>query len=139
MMLALVGAANSDQRRTEQSAIKGTGGPIANEEACMDTYAFLLVAEAVGLLFVLFVLHARAIDNVRKRDRWLLRLETRLDLLMKSAGVEFDPDQDLRSQVADALSRGENTQAIKLYRSATGGSRKEAKHFIDEILRRSRS
>jgi hypothetical protein len=61
-------------------AIKGMGGPIASEEACMDIYAYFVVGAAVALLLVL---DARTIIDIRKRTRRLRRLETKLDLLKK--------------------------------------------------------
>jgi hypothetical protein len=48
---------------------------------------FLVAAAAVTI----GILHARAIDDVRKRTRRLGRIEAKLDLLMRNAGIEFGP------------------------------------------------
>ena len=61
-------------------ALKGMGGPIANEEACMDIYAYFVIGAAVALLLAL---DARTISDIRKRTRRLRRLETDLNLLKK--------------------------------------------------------
>jgi hypothetical protein len=109
-------------------------GPIASEEACMNAYALFVVA-ASALLLLVCIIAVDDIRKIRKRARRLSRLETKLDVLMKSAGI--DPYIGLPAQVVDAICRGEKTKAIRLYRSATGGSLKEATDFIEEILRRS--
>jgi hypothetical protein len=97
----------------------------------VSIFLFVVVAVAIGLL------HARAIDDLRKRARRLGRIEAKLDLLMRNAGIEFGPYQDLPTQVVDAVNRGDKIEAIKFYRLATGVSLKEAKTFIEDIQRRS--
>jgi ribosomal protein L7/L12 len=94
-------------------------------------FLVLAAAAAIGLLY------ARAIDDLRKRTRRLGRIEAKLDLLMKNAGIEFGPYEGLPAQVVDALNRGDKIEAIKFYCSAAGVSLKEAKNFIEDIQRRS--
>jgi hypothetical protein len=101
--------------------------------AMVDAYVFLVVVAAVALGLVL----ERAINDLRKRTRRLGRMEAKLDLLMKNAGIEFGPYEGLPTRVVDALNRGEKIEAIKFYRSAAGVSLKEAKNFIEDIQRRS--
>jgi ribosomal protein L7/L12 len=102
----------------------------------IDAYAYFVVVAAVAVLLMLFA-RARAIDAIRKHTLLLHRVETKIDLLMKTAGIEFEPYKDLPVQVVDALNRGEKIRAIKFYRSATGVSLKEAKDFIEDVQRRS--
>jgi ribosomal protein L7/L12 len=104
----------------------------------MDIYAYVTAAVAVALLLMIFA-RARAIEDVRTQTLLLRRIETKIDLLMKNAGVEFDPYKDLPAQVVDALNRGKKIEAIKFYRSATGVGLKEAKDVIEEVQRRSGS
>jgi hypothetical protein len=52
------------------------------------TYVFLVVGAAIVLILAL---HVRTINEVRKRDRQLRRLEAKLDLLMKDISFEFEP------------------------------------------------
>jgi hypothetical protein len=101
--------------------------------AMVDAYIFLVVVAAVALGFVL----ERTINDLRKRTRRLGRMEAKLDLLMKKAGIEFGPYEGLPTRVVDALNRGEKIEAIKFYRSTAGVSLKEAKNFIEDIQRRS--
>ena len=93
----------------------------------------LVVSAAVALSVVLL---GKAIDDIRKRIRTLRRIEAKLDLLMKHAGIEFEPYKGLPPDVVDALQRGEKIEAIKSYRSAAGLGLKEAKDFIEDIQRR---
>jgi len=68
----------------------------------------------------------------RERAR-LSRLEGKLDLLLRQAGLTYDPNVQLPPGVLEALQRGEKIQAIKCYREATGVSLVEAKDFIEEL------
>ena len=99
--------------------------------AIMDAGILLVVVTAValGLLY--------AIDDLRKRIRRLGRIEAKLDLLVKNAGIEFGPYQGLPAQVVDALNRGDRIAAIKFYCLTSGASLKEAKNFIEDVQRRS--
>jgi hypothetical protein len=60
----------------------------------------------------------------------------KLDLLLKHAGVDYDPYKDLPGDVADALPRGQTIQAITPYREASGVGLKVAKDFIEDAQRR---
>jgi len=110
---------------------------VVSGEACMNTIIdagiFLVVLAAVAL----GLLHASGIDDLRKRTRRLGRIEAKLDLLMKNAGIEFAPYQGLPVEVVDALNRGDKLEAIKFYCSTAGVSLKEAKKFIEDVQRRS--
>ncbi len=76
---------------------------------------------------------------IERRIGALSRLDAKLDLLLRQAGIEFDPYKDLPRQVTEALQRGEKIQAIKHYREATDVGLKEAKVLIEEIQRRAGS
>lgn len=65
------------------------------------------------------------------------RVEAKLDLLLKNAGLKYDPYADLPPAVVDALRKGEKIQAIKHYREATGADLVQAKEFIEEVQRKS--
>src|SRR5436189_234125 len=64
------------------------------------------------------------------------RVDVKLDLLLKHAGIEYDPFKALPRDVAEALRNRQKIQAIKLYRNATGVALKDAKDFIEEAQRR---
>src|SRR5262245_32039594 len=99
----------------------------------IDVGIFLVVVAAL----VLGGLHAGGIDDLRKRSRRLGRIEAKLDLLMRNAGIEFGPYEGLPAQVVDALNRGDKLEAIKFYCFTREVSFKEAKTFIEDIQRRS--
>jgi hypothetical protein len=81
------------------------------------------------------VLGTRIADLQRKVSA-LSRIEAKLDMLLKNAGIAFDPFEDLPPGVAEALRSGQKISAIKCYREATGAGLKEAKEFIEEVQRR---
>jgi hypothetical protein len=93
----------------------------------------------LGLLMVgLIVASVRGFAAIQNRLQKLWLIETKLDLLLKHADVEFDPYAllSLPRDVVDALLRGEKLMAIKLYREATKSDLTEAKKIIDEVQRR---
>jgi hypothetical protein len=59
----------------------------------------------------------------------------KLDALLKHAGIEYDPCDNLPEGVLEALRRGDQIEAIKLYREATGAGLKQARDFIEGIQR----
>jgi len=67
----------------------------------------------------------------RERAR-LSRVEAKLDLLLRQAGVAYDPKAAMPASVFDALQRGNKIEAIKLYREATGAGLAEATGQIEE-------
>lgn len=89
---------------------------------------------AASLFLVAIVL--LRIVSIEKRVAALSQVDAKLDLLLKQAGIAYDPFKNLPPQVTDALQRGEKIQAIKHYREATGVSLKQAKDDVEEIQRR---
>src|ERR1044071_2124685 len=91
---------------------------------------FLGMMLLVALLALL--IHWR-VSVVEMRGR-LSRLELKLDLLLKQAGVEHDPYQGLARGVVEALQRGQKIQAIQRYRKANAGvGLKDAKLLIEGV------
>ncbi len=74
--------------------------------------------------------------TLEKRVAAISGLHGKLDALLKHAGIEFNPYENLAEDVVRAIQRGEKIQAIKHYRAATGVGLKEAKEFIEEVQRR---
>ena len=102
--------------------------------ASAEQIAFLSTL-IVGVLLVLALLRPRRSD-IRRQVATLTRIEAKLDLLMKHAGLQYEPYKNVPHGVVDALQRGEKIEAIKRYREATGTGLKEAKDFIEEVQRR---
>jgi len=73
--------------------------------------------------------------GIERRIAKLSSVDAKLDLLLKHAGVEYDPYENLPPGVVDAMQRGKKIEAIKLYREATGTGLKEAKDFIEAVQR----
>jgi ribosomal protein L7/L12 len=90
-------------------------------------------------VLIVFVYVLLRLVTIEKRIARLSRVDAKLDLLLKQAGIDYDPYKNLSLQVTEALQRGEKIQAIKHYREATGVGLKEAKEFIEEIQRRAGS
>ncbi len=74
--------------------------------------------------------------TLQKRVAAISGLHGKLDALLKHAGIEYNPYENLAEDVVRAIQRGEKIQAIKHYRAATGVGLKEAKEFIEEVQRR---
>jgi ribosomal protein L7/L12 len=98
-------------------------------------WTITMVSLVVVICFLAIIQRSSAIE---KRVATLSRLEAKLDLLLKHAGIQYDPFQNVPPRVAEALRRGPayKIQAIKCYREATGVGLKEAKDFIEELQRR---
>jgi Ribosomal protein L7/L12 C-terminal domain len=98
------------------------------------------VMEVIYVLILLTVLVSMLIQwrllDILKRLSALSRLDTKLDLLLKQAGIEYDPYTSLPLDVVDAVKRGNKIGAIKRYRERTGVGLKEAKDVIEEVQRR---
>ena len=69
---------------------------------------------------------------LRKR---LARVEGKLDVLLKNAGLQYDPFSDIPDDVADAIRSGDKMLAIKLYREATGSNLRDAKELVEDVQR----
>jgi ribosomal protein L7/L12 len=100
----------------------------------MSTAALLAL-----LLVVLFLLAGLryGLDRVQARVAALSRLEAKIDLLLKHAGIAFDPYAEVAADVAQAVRVGEKIRAIKLHRSATGIGLREAKEYVEGLQRQS--
>jgi ribosomal protein L7/L12 len=83
------------------------------------------------------------LSQLQKRVTTLTRVEAKLDLLLRNAGLQYDPYTDLPAPVVEALRRGDKIEAkieaIKHYRQATGAGLTEAKELIEEVQRRAGS
>jgi hypothetical protein len=95
--------------------------------------AVLLILCLLPLGVLLY--QSRRLDIVEQRLKAITRIDARLDLLLKHAGIEYNPYSDLPPNVMDALNRGKKIEAIKIYRNATKVSLKEAKDFIEQVQR----
>ena len=102
----------------------------------MEMVTFWTLWLAMMTVVLVTGLYARHVE-LQKRLAAVSRLEGKVDLLLKNAGLHYDPYADLPPTVIEALRKREKIQAIKHYRQATGAGLKEAKAFIEERLRRS--
>ena len=73
--------------------------------------------------------HGPAGDSMKR----LARLEAKVDLLMKHAGVTYDPHANVPPGVLAALQAGQKIEAIRQYRQATGVDLKTAKEFVESL------
>ncbi|MDB5600750.1 MAG: hypothetical protein JWN71_2794 [Xanthobacteraceae bacterium] len=96
--------------------------------------AFILVA-ILCVLVVLTFLGQRLIKIQSRLDR-LSSMDAKLDLLLKHAGLDYDPYKGLPPAVLEAILNGNKIEAIKRYREFAGVGLKEAKDFIEDVQRR---
>lgn len=99
------------------------------EQTAIIVLFFLLVLLVIG------VLSAR-LNTMELRIAKLSSVDAKLDLLLKHAGLEYDPYKNLPPAVVEALRSGKKIEAIKCYRQSTAVGLKEAKDFIEETQRR---
>ncbi len=64
----------------------------------------------------------------------LKRLEAKVNLLLKQAGLADQNKVAIPPDVLEALRRGDKIGAIKLYREATGAGLAEAKEQVEAIM-----
>jgi ribosomal protein L7/L12 len=91
---------------------------------------------SILLVLVLMLSLQWRLTEIERQVSRVSRLDVKLDLLLKHAGVEYDPYKALPPEVIDALQNGQKIQAIKLYRKASGVGLKDAKDFIEDAQRR---
>jgi ribosomal protein L7/L12 len=97
----------------------------------------------ISMLFIFVLLTFLAgisakvsLPDLQNRIAALQRVEAKLDLLLKHAGIAFDPYANVPAEVRDAVERGRKIKAIKLYRQFSGLGLREAKAFVEEVQRR---
>jgi hypothetical protein len=88
------------------------------------------------LINILVMLLRWRLSEIARRIGVVSRIDSKLDLLLKQAGIKYDPYKNLPSDLTDAVKRGAKIEAIKRYRESTGTSLKEAKEFVEEVQRR---
>lgn len=90
----------------------------------------------LGMLIAL-VLFAFAnmgyVQSIQSRLMTLDAINAKLDLLLKQAGIEYAPLDNLPPGVREALQKDNAIEAIRLYREATGSSLVDAKAAIDRV------
>jgi ribosomal protein L7/L12 len=89
----------------------------------------------LAFMFLILTGIAMKVFSMESRTAASWRIEAKLDLLMKHAGIEYEPFNALSAEVQDALQRGQKIEAIKLYRQATGVGLKEAKDAVEAAER----
>jgi hypothetical protein len=91
----------------------------------------LIVVLMVGLAFYFSV----RVAAIERRLVSLLRLESKLDLLLKEGGIAYAPFGGLPTDVANALQSGEKVRAVSLFASMKGCTLREAKAMIEKVER----
>ena len=77
---------------------------------------------------------ASATIAFRKRDvARLIRIEEKLDLILKRADIAYTPKHDLPEDALDALREGNDASAVELYQKAKGIDLEQAKKYIEEV------
>jgi ribosomal protein L7/L12 len=72
-------------------------------------------------------------NSSQRQAARLRQLEARVTALMDDAGIDFDPDQDIRQAVVEALGNDGKIPAIKLHRKLTGSGLVEAKDYVEGL------
>lgn len=89
------------------------------------------------LCFLLLVGVSSQVASIHRSVSALSRIEAKLDLLLKDAGVPVeDTFADVPPPVVEAIWAGNKIEAIRRYREASGAGLKESKEFVEEVQRR---
>ena len=71
--------------------------------------------------------------NIAELMKSQRRTEAKVDLLLKQAGLTYDPRANVPPGVLEALQAGRKIEAIRQYRMATGVDLKTAKEFVESL------
>ena len=99
--------------------------------SAMEVVYMLILLMGVAILLVQW----RLLD-ILKRLGTVARVDAKIDLLLKQAGIEYDPYESVPPDVVEAVQRGKKIEAIKRYRKSTGAGLRQAKDYVEEIERR---
>jgi ribosomal protein L7/L12 len=94
------------------------------------------LAGFIGLTLGLVVAVFGQTMKLQKRLKQLSIVDAKLDVLLKQAGIEFDPFEHAQQEVIDALKSGSKIEAVRIYKESCNVSLKEAKESVEEIQRR---
>jgi len=100
------------------------------------TPELFLAIFAIALVLVLAKAFQFRLDGIATRVAAVSRIEAKLDLLLKQAGLDYDPYKDAPAAVVDALKRGKKIEAIKRYRELNPVSLGQAKAYVEGVQRR---
>jgi hypothetical protein len=89
------------------------------------------------IVFLLSVLIMK-VNGLQKRATAVTRVERKVDLLLKEAGIEFDPWSNIPAAILEAAESGNSMLAARLYRDWSGADSFEATLFIEELTQRKR-
>lgn len=95
----------------------------------MDVFGVVALA---GLILLYFVVESSATRTRTEVTRRLNRLEDKVDLLLKHAGLE-EPPLPRQDEVVALVRAGKKIEAIKVYREATGVGLAEAKAAVERL------
>lgn len=101
----------------------------------METGILLYVAFFVLLALVVLrrLKAAQQQANIGELMKSQRRTEAKVDLLLKQAGLTYDPRANVPPGVLEALQAGQKIEAIRQYRMATGVDLKTAKEFVESL------
>jgi ribosomal protein L7/L12 len=101
--------------------------PRGGNKSVIFAIAILLLAVVVAMRRIEF---HRTIAELAKRQT---RTEAKVDLLLKHAGITYDPHANVPPGVVEAFRAGKKIEAIRQYQMATGADLKEAKEFVESL------
>ena len=97
------------------------------DESVVFAIVILLLAVVVAVRRTQF---RQTVVELAKRQS---RTEAKVDLLLKHAGITYDPHANVPPGVVEALRAGKKIEAIRQYRMVTGAGLKEAKEFVEGL------
>ncbi|MFI5621941.1 ribosomal protein L7/L12 [Nocardioides sp. NPDC051685] len=95
----------------------------------MDVFGIVALA---GLVLLYVVIESSSTRTRTELTRRLNRLEDKVDLLLKQAGLE-EPPLPRQDEFVALVRAGKKIEAIKVYREATGVGLAEAKRAVEQL------
>jgi hypothetical protein len=97
---------------------------------------FIVELVPVAILVVLLLLFITVIGNLSSTRRTSERVERKLDLVIRHLGIEGPAADgvplDILAEIDRCIWSDRRSEAIKLYRQATGQTAVEAKAWVDQ-------
>ena len=102
----------------------------------MHTSEVTVAVMAAFLVLVLFAGLRYHLNTIERRTALIARVDAKLDLLLKHAGLTYDPYEKVSASVMEAVKAGRKIEAIKRYRKETNVGLADAKEYVEGVQRK---
>ena len=97
-------------------------------------YGALYMGATVLFIWVMTQMASPREDQIKNLKNELFQVQGKLDALLRTAGIKYDPYANLSPRVHQAVEDGKKIEAIKLFREETGLSLADSKKVIERFM-----